>query len=238
MNGSCPIAFKAARANQPSTCRRSGGSVRSSAPSWRSWQLWVLRQGPVVVVVTLVHGPEVDPELTTLCRMVLQSIEFAEAPADPPNASPKRVLELARRRFPLLDMPARRENCRSPSANRSLNLFNFYRSYVRTPERFEEIVLPALTTVVQVQEWGDAQTRPPLERRPRPHHADALSRDRSGRRSSRGSSVRRGWPDWPCCTSSMKRRPTGTSRRNCWRDWRLTAERPARPVPGEPGPVL
>jgi uncharacterized protein YtpQ (UPF0354 family) len=132
------------------------------AASWRSWQLWVLREGPVVVVVTLVHGPEVDPELTTLCRMALRSIEFSEAPADPPERFAQRVLELARKRFPLLDSKLSGELQLSIGES-TLNLFNFYRSYVRAPERFEEVVLPALTTVVQVQEWGTAQTKPPLD---------------------------------------------------------------------------
>lgn len=130
---------------------------------WRAWQVWVLRRGSVVVVATLVHGPDVDPELTTLCRLLLQSVEFSDEPADPPDVFAERVLELARRRFPLLECRLG-ESMQVVVGESVLNLFNFYRSYVRAPERFEEIVLPALTTVVQVQEWGDSQTRPPLER--------------------------------------------------------------------------
>jgi hypothetical protein len=44
-----------------------------------------------------------------------------------------------------------------------INLFNFYRSYLNAPDQFESIVLPALTTVVQVQEWGSHQTQPELD---------------------------------------------------------------------------
>lgn len=132
-------------------------------PAWRTWQMWVLQQGPIVLIATLVHGDVVDPELTTLCRMVLQSIEFVQSPADPPEVFAERVLALAQRRFPLLECrPADGLQIRVGAS--MLNLVNFYRLYVRAPDRFEDIVLPALTTVVQVQEWGDAQTRPPLER--------------------------------------------------------------------------
>lgn len=131
-------------------------------PEWRAWRMWVLREGPVIVVATLVHGREADPEFTTLCRMVLRSIEFAEQPADPPDVFARRVVELAQRRFPLLECRLE-EGLQVSIGDSTLNLFNFYRSYVRAPERFEEILLPALVTVVQVQEWGDAQTKPPLE---------------------------------------------------------------------------
>jgi uncharacterized protein YtpQ (UPF0354 family) len=114
-------------------------------------------------MANLEHGPVTDPELTTLCRMMLQSIQFADTPAAPPEVFVERVLELAARRYPLLQC-RRGEGLQIDVGESTLNLFNFYRTYVRAPDRFEEIVLPALTTVVQVQEWGDAQTRPPLER--------------------------------------------------------------------------
>ena len=45
----------------------------------------------------------------------------------------------------------------------NINLFNFYRSYVQEPDRFEDIILPALATVAQVQEWGTQQSEPTLE---------------------------------------------------------------------------
>ncbi|REJ71592.1 MAG: DUF1444 family protein [Planctomycetota bacterium] len=128
---------------------------------WRGWQVWVLRNGPVVVIATLLHDRETDPELTTLCRMVLRSIEFAENPADPPEQFTTRVLQLAREKFPLLDCE-RTGELQLTIGESTLNLFNFYRSYTTAPDRFEEIVLPALTTVVQVQEWGSAQTKPEL----------------------------------------------------------------------------
>jgi uncharacterized protein YtpQ (UPF0354 family) len=131
-------------------------------PQWQAWQAWVLRCGPVILFANLQHGREVDPELSTLCRLLLQSIDFAETPAVPPDVFADRVLTLARRRFPLLEC-RRGDGLQIAIGESTLNLFNFYRTYVHAPERFEEIVLPALTTVVQVQEWGEAQIRPPLE---------------------------------------------------------------------------
>ena len=130
---------------------------------WRACRVWVLRKGPILIAARLTQGPEEDPELSTLCRMLLQSIEFSETPAAPPDVFVDRVLDLARRRFPLLSCQ-RGEELQVSVGESTLNLLNFYRTYVRAPDRFDEIVLPALTTVVQVQEWGDAQTRPPLER--------------------------------------------------------------------------
>ena len=44
----------------------------------------------------------------------------------------------------------------------NINLFNFYRNYVQEPERFEDIILPALATVAQVQKWDTAQSEPTL----------------------------------------------------------------------------
>ena len=130
---------------------------------WRPCRVWVLQHETVVLVVHLTHGADEDPELVTLCRLLLQSIQFAESPAVPPKMFVDRVLELAARRYPLLKC-RRSDDLQIIVGDSTVNLFNFYRTYIRAPERFEEIVLPALTTVVQVQGWGDAQTRPPLER--------------------------------------------------------------------------
>ena len=44
-----------------------------------------------------------------------------------------------------------------------INLANFYRSYIHEPERLSRIVLPGLTTVVRLQEWGPEQLMPPLD---------------------------------------------------------------------------
>lgn len=129
---------------------------------WRRWAMWAFRRGNVFVVATLVHGPTYDPELGSVVRMVLSTLELAEHPADPPEEFANRVLDLARRKFPLLEC-SRCDDFQIRIGESTVNLFNMYRSYVKQPERFEEILLPALTTVVQVQEWGESQTDPPFE---------------------------------------------------------------------------
>lgn len=126
------------------------------------WRVWVIQHGCVCLVATFVPGERFDPEAETLAHMILSTVRMAEAPADPPGVFADRVLRLARDRFPLLDVqPGEEFQLKLGESN--INLFNFYRSYVNRPDKFEEIVLPALTTVVQVQEWGAAQTEPPLE---------------------------------------------------------------------------
>ncbi len=94
--------------------------------------------------------------------MIVNSIEFSEPPVCPPEIFAQRVLELARRKFPLLDCESA-PDFQIKLGDSKVNLFNFYRSYVNAPAQFEAIVLPALTTVVQVQGWGKQQTEPGLD---------------------------------------------------------------------------
>jgi uncharacterized protein YtpQ (UPF0354 family) len=129
---------------------------------WRRWSMWAFRRGNVYVIATLVHARTYDSELATVVRMVLGTLELAENPADTPEAFADHVLELARRKFPLLTCE-RTEEFQIRIGESTVNLFNMYRSYVKSPDRFEEILLPALTTVVQVQEWGETQTDPPFD---------------------------------------------------------------------------
>ena len=129
---------------------------------WRHWTMWAFRRGQLLLVMTLLHNNTRDNELESLTRMILGTLEIPETPADPPEVFARRALHLARRKFPLLEAYLG-EDFQLELGGSKLNLFNFYRAYVRTPERFEEIVLPALTTVVQVQEWGENQTAPPLD---------------------------------------------------------------------------
>lgn len=129
---------------------------------WRRWCMWSFRRGDLYVVATLVHGKTFDPELASLVRMSLGTLELPDTPAETQEGFANRVLELARRKFPLLEC-ARTEDFQIRIGESSVNLFNMYRSYVKSPDKFEEIMLPALTTVVQVQEWGESQTEPPLE---------------------------------------------------------------------------
>lgn len=129
---------------------------------WRRWRIWSIRHGSVGLIATFLQTGDVDPELETLAVMVLTTLEISDEPADPPEVFAERVLQLARRKFPLLDCrPV--ENFQLKLGESNINLFNFYRSYVNSPESFDEIMLPALATVVQVQEWGDGQTEPDLD---------------------------------------------------------------------------
>ena len=130
---------------------------------WRRWRLWAVCHNSVCLVAVYLPGDTVDHELDTLAGMILNTLAFADSPADPPDLFEGRVVRLARARFPLLACE-RKDGFQLQLGESHLNLFNFYRAYTHEPERFEQIVLPALTTLVQVQEWGTNQTEPPLER--------------------------------------------------------------------------
>jgi hypothetical protein len=128
--------------------------------NWRRWRMWAVRQGSVGLIAVFVPLED-DPETQTLATMILNTLVFAEAPADPPQIFADRVLALAREKFPLVESESGEEfQLRIGGSN--LNLFNFYRQYIKSPDKFSEIMLPALTTIVQVQEWGHEQTHPAL----------------------------------------------------------------------------
>jgi hypothetical protein len=129
---------------------------------WRNWRAWCLHRGPVYVLATYMQSERVDREAETVAAMIVNSIQLSDPPACPPEHFARRVLELARNKFPLLDCAAA-PDFQIKIGDSKVNLFNFYRSYVNAPEQFESIILPALTTVVQVQEWGKEQTEPELE---------------------------------------------------------------------------
>ena len=127
--------------------------------SWRRWRIWVIRRGRVCLFALYLHSKESDPEVLTLVSMILQTLRIAESPADPPERFTERVLELARREFPSLPCEAAPDFQLKVGESR-INLFNFYRSYIASPDQFEAIVLPALSTVVQVQGWGKERLEP------------------------------------------------------------------------------
>jgi hypothetical protein len=130
---------------------------------WRSWTMWSFVRDRLLIVVTLMHESAMrDRELESMVRMMLSRMELPEVPADPPDVFAKRVLDLTQKKFPLLNAKLADE-FHLQIGESSLNLFNFYRAYTREPNSFEKLMLPALTTVVQVQEWGESQTDPPLE---------------------------------------------------------------------------
>jgi hypothetical protein len=130
--------------------------------AWRRFRIWCVRCGPVYVLALYLQTGESDRELETVAGMILESLVFNERPAEPPQRFAERVLALARKKFPLLDCQPEADFQLRLGDSR-INLFNFYRSYLNAPDQFESIVLPALTTVVQVQEWGSHQTQPELE---------------------------------------------------------------------------
>ena len=135
-----------------------------SRPKWHRWTAWAIEWPSMMLLTTFVERSDRqhDPETDTLVRMVLNTLEAPDMIADPPELFAARALKLARDRFPLLECEQTGEfQLRLGKSN--VNLFNFYRSYVQSPDRFENILLPALTTVVQVQEWGEEQTTPSLD---------------------------------------------------------------------------
>ncbi len=128
---------------------------------WQHWRAWCLRRGPVYVLAQYLQTEKIDHESATLAAMIVGSISLNDQPACPPEAFAERVLELARARFPLLNCEAA-PDFQIKFGDSKVNLLNFYRTYVTSPGQFESIVLPALTTVVQVQGWGKEQTEPAL----------------------------------------------------------------------------
>jgi len=129
---------------------------------WLHWRVWCVRCGSVYVLATYLQSGKVDHEAETVASMVFSSIEFSDQPACPPEIFADRVLALARSKFPLLDCESV-PDFQLKVGESKVNLLNFYRSYVNSPAQFEAIILPALTTVVQVQGWGKEQTEPELE---------------------------------------------------------------------------
>lgn len=126
---------------------------------WRKWRVWCVRQKTVYVLALFLQTEKYDPEAETMVGMILNTLSFNARPAVPPEIFSERVAELARRKFPLLECEMIAD-FQLKLGESKVNLFNFYRSYLNSPDQFEAIVLPALATVVQVQGWGKEQTEP------------------------------------------------------------------------------
>lgn len=129
---------------------------------WRKWRIHAIRRESICVIAIFLQDDEFDPEADTIVRLVLESIEFAEPLADPPQTFAERVLGVARDRFSNLDCVLD-DRLQLRLGDSTINLFNLYRSYAQIPDRFEEIVEPALDTLVEVQGWSESRVRPPLE---------------------------------------------------------------------------
>lgn len=150
-----------------------GASRQSPAPSiWKrlgkpkaryEWQLWVVEYEDIIVVASLQSTLNfaLDRGIRQLCRTTLDSILFAEHLACPPKLFRSRVIELSEQRFSLLKIqPVGQFSMRIGESE--MNLANFYRSYLQAPDRLEEIVLPAVTMLVRMQELSPDQLMPPL----------------------------------------------------------------------------
>ena len=150
-----------------------GMSVRAAGPWWLkwfrrkntyAWRLWVIEHKQILVVASLQSrkGLPLDAATVDTCTRVLNSISFAQHLAQPPELFRKDVLQLAQKHFPLLNIvPTGNFGIRISESE--IHLANFYRSYLQDPSRLKQIVLPGLTTVVRLQEWGPDQLMPELD---------------------------------------------------------------------------
>ena len=142
-----------------------GGAFLGGLMSRRTrmhWQLWFVQHKSLLLTVERWFEGEENPRVLSDLRLLLQSLKLAIEPAATPQSFAEQVMELAREKFPLLPCELSDELQLKLGESR-VNLFNFYRIYVKAPHRFREIVMPALATVVRVQEWGPDQTEPPLD---------------------------------------------------------------------------
>lgn len=128
------------------------------------WRLWVVEFREIMIVASLQSevGVALDPNTLETCEEILNSILFAESFAKPPMLFREEVVAIARQHFPLLES--------EPTGSFSLlvdgseiNLSNFYRSYIHSPESIKQIVLPGITAIVRLQELGPDQLMPELE---------------------------------------------------------------------------
>ncbi len=129
-----------------------------------AWRLWVVEYKDIIVVASLQTKNSVPLEKpdVEVCEQLLNSIEFTETLAKPPELFRSDVISLAQKHFPLLTSTAS-GNFSVKIGESDINLANFYRSYIHSPEQLKQIVLPGLATVVRLQEWGPEQLMPPFE---------------------------------------------------------------------------
>ncbi len=144
---------------------------RGSGPWWKrirrrtyQWRLWILEHENVMLVASLQSSPglPLDSRTVAMCEAMLQSIRFVDNPAMPPEPFRQEVLALAKKHFPLLEVRPRGRFAVELQGS-EINLSNFYRSYLQQPDSLTQVVLPGLTSVVRLQEWGPDQVMPPLE---------------------------------------------------------------------------
>ena len=117
---------------------------------WQRFRVWCVRRGFVYVLALYQPMGDRDPEAETLAALVLRSLKFAKNLPCPPEVFSRRVVELAQARFPKVKCESV-GNFELQLGHSRLNLANFYRVYSKAPNRFEEILVPALTTIVRMQ---------------------------------------------------------------------------------------
>tara|TARA_R110002111_G_scaffold100976_6_gene156551 strand:+ start:116074 stop:117381 length:1308 start_codon:yes stop_codon:yes gene_type:complete len=128
---------------------------------WHHWKLWLIRERSIQMVVTFFYDPKLQENFFETVQRILHSVELSLNPANPPELFANEVLYLAQKKFPLVKsqlIPGFRLNF----GESEINLTNFYRAYLTTPEYFEKNITTALATILQINEWGESQTEPEL----------------------------------------------------------------------------
>ena len=128
---------------------------------WHSWNLWLIKERSIQMVVTFFYEPEQHQDLFEAVQVILHSIQLSLNPSNPPELFANEVLELAHKKFPLIQSQIL-PGFRLKFGESEMNLTNFYRAYLTTPDNFEKQITTALVTILQINEWGDAQTEPDL----------------------------------------------------------------------------
>lgn len=151
-----------------------GISVQPSKGAWwsglfrrrqtYSWRLWIVEYESIIVVASLQSKAcfPLPDDVVESCQQVLNSLCFNDRLAKPPELFRREVLQLSKTHFPLLDSKAL-GSFSIQVADSEINLANFYRSYLLEPDSIKRIVLPGITAMVRIQEWGPEQLLPPLE---------------------------------------------------------------------------
>lgn len=129
----------------------------------RNWKLWCILNKNVCWLALFVDGRQPDPETKTLAQMIVRSTSFVEEPAEPPTIFANRVLQNAKTHFPSIQSLLAKDKFCLRFGHSTIELGNVYRAYLQAPDRFEEIVLPALTTVAEALKRSPEQFDPPLD---------------------------------------------------------------------------
>jgi hypothetical protein len=132
------------------------------SPEWRRWSVWAIKHDEICVIAVHLQNEEFDPEASTLVRLILESLTFADTLAEPPEQFARRVLEFAAQHYPNRRCELT-DQLQLQLGESTINLFNLYRSYTNAPDRFNEMVEPALQTLLEVEGWSQDRLNPPLD---------------------------------------------------------------------------